>query len=594
MRKPEEKALAERVTFRTEGEMPPLVVSVASTLYNRTGSWRYLRPIYRDKTPPCREACPAGEDIEGYMYLAARERWDEAWELIMQENPLPAICGRVCYHPCESGCNRKEFDEPLSINAIERVIGDHGLDFQDMERLRIGESKGQKIAVVGSGPAGLTCAYHLARLGYQVVVFEAHDKPGGVLRFGIPDYRLPKDILDKEIARIGKLGAVFETDVVVGRDVPWEQLEREFEAIFIAIGVHKSRKMRVPGEELKGVISGLEFLKAVNTHKKVEIGERVAVIGGGNTAMDAARTALRLGKRPAIYYRRTRAEMPAIPDEIEEAEREGIPIEFLVAPARIIGLDGQVKGVEFIRMRLGEPDESGRRRPIPIEGSNFQVPVDTVITAIGEQADFSHIPEGLDIRNGVVTIDGSGFTNLRQFFAGGDVVDQPHTVVHAIGSGKRAAMAIDAFLSGDRLESRWSEIKIGHKGSLSMQRYVGDLSGDIPDNHDVVDFKHINLDYFEKACRQPVRELAVANRITNFAEVKIGYDRKAAVQEAQRCFNCGVCNMCDNCLIFCPDAAISRRENGYRYQINYDYCKGCGICAYECPRNAISMVSEGR
>jgi len=579
--------MGQPTVFKNETQMPPLPVSVASTLYNKTGTWRYIRPVYRDKTPPCAEACPAGEDIEGYMYLVAREKFKQAWELIMEENPLPAVCGRVCYHPCEACCNRGEFDQPLAINAIERVVGDYGLEF-DARKLKIGSPRKERVAVVGSGPAGLTCAYHLARLGYNVTLFEALPQAGGVLRIGIPKYRLPKDVLDKEINRILSLGVELRDNVKVGRDIPWEDMKR-FDAVFIAIGVHQSRKLNIPGEDLKGVISGLEFLRAINMGGEVEIGERVAVIGGGNTAMDAARSVLRLGRNPTVLYRRTRAEMPAIEEEIEETLKEGIEINYLVSPVRILGENGRVRKLECVRMRLGQPDQSGRRRPIPIEGSNFIIEVDTVITAVGEIAQTSFMPEGLEIQNGVIKTDEKGATNLQGFFAGGDIIDQPHTVVHAIGSGKRAAMAIDCYLRGESLEERMEKIKVGHKGSLAVRRYLGE---DEQDNLQVVHIEDINLDYFEKSQRQRVPQLSPKERVKGFDEVNIGFSRGTAIKEAQRCFNCGVCNMCDNCLIFCPDLAISRLEDDHRYQINYDYCKGCGICAEECPRNVISMVRE--
>ena len=580
------------IEFNSEKEMPPLVVSLESTLYNKTGSWRYLRPVYHDKTAPCVEGCPAGEDVEGYMYLVSQGKFDEAWELIMKENPFPAVCGRVCYHPCEMSCNRGEYDEALSINAIERVIGDHGLD-KDVEKLRVRQKNSHKIAVVGSGPSGLSCAYHLARLGYNVTVFESHSEAGGVLRVGIPEYRLPRDILDKEIARIEKLGVVIETNTVVGKDIRWDEL-LPYDAIYLASGVHKNRRLHVPGEDLTGVLSGLRFLREVNNGKDVKLGKKVAIIGGGNTAMDAARTALRLGAKPTIYYRRTRAEMPAIREEIDETENEGIDMVFLVSPSKIIGENGRVRSIEFLRMELGEPDESGRRRPVPIPGSEFQIQIDNVITAIGEQADFSYLPEELRPNNGAIAVNRIGQTSIPKVFAGGDIIPQPHTVVHAIGAGKRAAMAIDSFLNNKNLEELLPEIQIGYKGSLSFRRYVHDLPRDPVDNREVVHIEHVNLDHFEHMDRHSVPELGISRRITSFQEVKLGFTKETAIDEANRCFNCGVCNMCDNCLVYCPDTAIKRGEDGYRYVIDYDYCKGCGVCVQECPRFAMTLEPEGR
>ena len=587
----EEVVLSKVIQFQKESDLPPVVMSLGSTLYNKTGSWRYLRPIYEDKTAPCAEACPAGEDIQKYMSLVTDGQFDKAWETLVEENPFPAICGRVCYHPCELGCNRKEFDEPLAINAIERFIGDHGLEFS-LDRFKIAEDRKERIAIVGSGPAGLTCAYHLRRLGFQVVVLESNEKAGGVLQFGIPEYRLPKDILNKEISRLGEFGIEIKTGVRVGQDLSWKGL-LDYDAVFLATGVHKSRALRVPGENLEGVLSGLDFLSQVNRGQKVELGKRVAVIGGGNTAMDAVRSALRLESKSAIYYRRTRAEMPAILDEIEEAEREGIPMEFLVAPVEVLGKKGKVTGMILQKMELGEPDESGRRRPVPIPGSEFTVKVDNVIAAIGEQGDFKFIPEEL-VDHGVVKSDLFGQTPISKVFAGGDIIEQPHTVVHAIGSGKRAAMNIHAFLTHGNLKPLVSKFRVGHKGGHSFLRYRDGKEGDPVNNEIVVDFDQINTTYFSRIDRFEIPELAVGDRILTFDEVKATFDRQAVVDEANRCFHCGVCDMCDNCLIFCPDVAIKRREDQYRYEIDYDYCKGCGICAMECPRNAITLVAEAK
>jgi len=582
------------IQFKSEKDLPPLVMSLGTTLVNKTGSWRYLRPVYEDKTAPCIEGCPASEDIQAYMYWTARGEFERAWEIIMEENPFPAVTGRVCYHPCEFSCNRGQFDQALSINAIERFLGDYGLN-QSLDRFKLEEDRPEKVAIVGSGPAGLTCAYHLRRLGFQVVVFEAAEEPGGVLRYGIPEYRLPKAILNREIRRLEQFGVEIHTRTQIGYHLPWEKL-MAYDAIFIATGVHKSRELEIPGEDLPGVLPGLEFLSRVNRGEKVELGRRVAVIGGGNTAMDAARTALRLGAEPTVYYRRTRAEMPAIPDEIEEAEREGIAMEFLVSPIRIMGDDGQVVGMKLQRMELGAPDESGRRRPIPVLGSEFTVEVDNVITAIGEAPDFSFLPREL-IQGQVVKTDIYGQTSLGKVFAGGDIIEQPHTVVHAIGSGKKAAMAIHAFLSNKSLEAQVKSLQVGYKGGMSFRRYATNGNNgnvDAINNLKVVTFESINTWYFEHEDRASTPEIDVASRVKTFDEVKQTFSAKTAVAEANRCFNCGVCNMCDNCLIYCPDVAIARRPDGFRYEFNYDYCKGCGICVAECPRNAITMIPEGR
>jgi NADPH-dependent glutamate synthase beta subunit-like oxidoreductase len=314
------------ITFAAEREMPPMAVSLGTTLANKTGSWRYLRPVYDEKKPPCNHACPAGNDIRGFIALILKGRLAEARELLCETNPFPAITGRVCHHPCELECNRREFDEPLSIRALERLAGDEGYKALRAPHKRHEE----RIAVVGSGPAGLSCAYFLARRGYHVTILESEREPGGMLRWGIPEYRLPKGVLDRELALLKGMGIELKVGVRVGQDVRLEELDAD--AIFLAVGATKGLELDLPGLEAEGVLHGLEFLKRVNFGERVELGERVAIIGGGNTAMDAARVALRLGAKPVVVYRRTRAEMPAIPEEVEAALEEGIEFLFLAAP----------------------------------------------------------------------------------------------------------------------------------------------------------------------------------------------------------------------------------------------------------------------
>ncbi len=584
------KTKTRRIEFRGVEDMPLMPVSLGTTLYNRTGTWKYVRPVYHNKTAPCIEGCPTGTDVEAYMVLLSEGKLDEAWERILWENPFPAILGRVCYHPCEAACNRLHFDDAVGIHNIERFVGDYGLN-RGLSVKPVAGSKSQRIAVVGSGPAGLAAAYFLARLGYRVTIFEAMLEPGGVLRYGIPKYRLPKHILEREIQRLRDLGVVLLTNARLGDNVSVEELRR-FDAVFLATGAHRSRRLGIPGEELPGVLSGIELLHKINSGETVALGKKVAVIGGGNTAMDAARSALRLGSEVKIVYRRSRKEMPAIEDEIEEALREGIELLPLAAPVRVLSEGDKVTGIECLRMRLGKPDDSGRRRPIPIEGSEFRLPVDTVIAAIGEVADLGFAPDELAVHNDLVPIDDTGATRLPGFYAGGDVVDQPRTVVNAVASGKRAAIAIDCYLKGEDARPVLQRLKVGGRDGLSMRRYVEEDGEPAVDLTEVVKFENLNTDYFEHERRHPMPERDVGQRIRGFDEVNLGYSAQAALAEAARCFNCGVCNQCDNCLVFCPDLAVLRNGDG-AYRIDYDYCKGCGICAYECPRNAISMVREG-
>jgi NADPH-dependent glutamate synthase beta subunit-like oxidoreductase len=568
--------------------LPPMSLSFDGTLATKTGTWRYLTPAYVDKLAPCNEACPAGEDVEGAMVLSAQEDYLGAWEKITQENPLPRVCGRVCFHPCEGGCNRKDFDEPTAINALERFVGDQAFR-AGKQYVSSGEKKREKVAVIGSGPAGLSCAYHLASLGYGVTLFEALPQLGGMLRYGIPSYRLPKEVLAQEIENILSLGIEVQTNVRVGQDRKWEELKK-FDAVFVAVGAWKSLPLKVPGEEAVGVLSGVAFLQRVNSGETMDLGQRVAVIGGGNTAMDAARAVLRLGGKPLVIYRRTKEEMPAWEEEIAEAEEEQIEFILLSSPVKILTENGKVKGIECIKNLLGPPGKDGRREPRPIENSNFTLPVDSVISAIGEAPDLSSLPPELQRGKDSIPVDETGATALKRVFAGGDAAAQPRTVSYAIGAGKKAAMAIDATLQGKNVSEALRLARWGNKGSLSMARYKS--GGSDGRAAEVVPFPQLNTAYFKRESRKPKEKLPLGRRTADFSEVNSGLSPASALYEAKRCFNCGVCNLCDNCFLYCPDLAISARPDRQGYQINYDYCKGCLICVEECPRGAISL--EGK
>jgi NADPH-dependent glutamate synthase beta subunit-like oxidoreductase len=570
---------------RKKPSLPPMSISSEGTQASKTGTWRYLTPAYLDKLAPCNEACPAGEDVEAAMVLAGQEDYLEAWGKITQENPLPRVCGRVCFHPCEGSCNRKEFDEATSINALERFLGDQA--FQSGKRFPSPkEKKKEKVAIIGSGPAGLSCAYHLASLGYGVTLFEAQPQLGGVLRYGIPSYRLPKEVLDQEIDNILSLGVEAKTGAPVGTEVKWEEL-RKFDAVFVAAGAWKNLPLKIPGEDAAGVMSGLEFLQKVNSGQAVDLGQRVAIIGGGNTAMDAARSALRLGAKPLVIYRRTREEMPAWEEEVAETAEENIEFIFLSSPVKILTEDGKVTGIECLKNLLGPPGKDGRREPRPVEGSNFTLPVDAVISAIGETPDFSFLPDELRKSAASLPVDGTGATVLRGVFAGGDIIAQPRTVSYAIGSGKKAAMAIDATLQGKNVAEALRAASWGEKGSLSMARYRKGGADGIA--QEVVRFSELNPAYFKRQSRKPKEKLSHSRRTAGFSEVNLALSPASALYEAKRCFNCGVCNLCHNCFIYCPDLAISARPDKQGYDINYDYCKGCCICVEECPRGAISV-----
>jgi 2-oxoacid:acceptor oxidoreductase delta subunit (pyruvate/2-ketoisovalerate family) len=597
--------------------VPPVAVSTTSTRVNLTGSWKYIRPVFQDGVAPCNQGCPVGIDIEGWMNLVREGRLDEARELLLRENPLPAVTGRVCYHPCEAACNRGRFDEAVSIHAVERMLGDLALDAPPPP---VAPRRAETVGIVGSGPAGLACAYHLARLGYGVTVYEREPEPGGILRYGIPEYRLPKRILAREIDRIRSLGVEFRCDTRVGGELPFEGIQAH-DAVFVATGVHRSRPLGIPGEDLAGVRAGLEFLAEVNRGGRPAIGRRVVVVGGGNTAMDCARTAVRLGAEVTVLYRRSREEMPANREEVEEAIHEGVGFEFLAAPIAARGAPGlleedpleaicasfdevadrapepRVTRLDCARMQLGEADTSGRRRPVPVEGADFSMPVDTVLCAVGEEADLSWLPGDVARASGLLRVNPLGGTSRRGVFAGGDLADTRHTVAYAIGSGKRAAIGIDGWLRrrADEISPQieLGELRLGPAGNLSMTRWRGDdpIRRAAPVN-EIVPFERLNVAYFERVPRARDAQTPPAGSRGTFAEANRGLASHEAVAEARRCFNCAVCNACEVCLIFCPDVAITRRD-GAGFEIAYEYCKGCGLCAAECPRGAIAMTREG-
>jgi NADPH-dependent glutamate synthase beta subunit-like oxidoreductase len=557
--------------------------------WNKTGAWRAQRPFYEDKTPPCSAACPAGNDIVGFIQKITEGDFEGAWNLIREENPFPGICGRVCFHPCESKCNRGNFDEAIAIHALERFVSDFATSLDKKVQKAPGARKG-KIAVIGSGPAGMSCAYHLTRLRYDVTVFESSSSAGGMLRAGIPSYRLPKNVLDREISNIEELGVEVRTGIPFGADLELDGL-KDYRAIFIATGAHLSRSLHIPGEKGKRVFNGLDFLKQINLGKRVKLGDKVAIIGGGNTAIDVARSVIRLGKKATLLYRRSREEMPAFEEEIVEALEEGMKIRYLVNPMRIQQEDG-MKRLECLRMELGEKDEGGRRSPVPIANSNFFFEADSVIIAAGEEAEVSFLPKGVEKGEGIVLTQRDGSTGIKGIFAGGDLTSIQRTVAHAIGSGKKAALAIDCHLGGKDSEEAIRQILIGEGPSISILRYL------YPEerlmNPHVVTFDELNTDYFEPSERCRETKGIVKKRIKGFGEVTSGYTEGIALEEAERCFSCGTCNRCENCYVFCPDASVIKAAGILSRQVDYDFCKGCGICFSECPRGAISLKEEAR
>jgi len=537
-------------------------------------------------TAPCQEACPAGNPIPQFLYLAGEGRYDGALQTLLKENPFPGVCGRVCFHPCEADCNRSQYDESVSIRAMERYVSDTASD--QLPNVRpIQNRNPKKVAIVGAGPAGLSCAYFLSLLGHPVTIFEAEKEPGGIMRWGIPEYRLPKSVLKREIQRIFNFPIELKTSIHVGNDVSFRELTR-FDAVFLSPGAGMNVPLSIEGEDLNRVWKGGDFLERINSKEKVTSGRETLVIGGGNTAMDVARSALRLGSRVTVAYRRTRNEMPAIQDEIVEAEEEGVGFEFLIQPVKVSLLRNKRLAVKFHRMRLSDRDQSGRPRAIPVRGKSVTLEADRLITAVGEQVDLSWIPQEL-IKNGLIDLNSS-----QKIFAGGDAVHQPRTIVTAISSGKRAAISIDLRLRGDSRDDVFPKIRLGNKGSVSMEAYLsGRNQGKWPEPRSIISYDRLNTLFFEHSKKTNMRKLRLDHRQRGFSEVNRGLSSDEASLSASRCFSCGTCNYCYNCYFFCPEGVISLDPlHGTKY-VDLDHCKGCGTCAKSCPRSVVEMKDVG-
>ncbi len=533
-----------------------ITLDVGSSLANQTGSWRTERPVYVDLLPPCNQACPAGENIQQWLFHAEEGSYEAAWRQIVQDNPFPAIMGRVCYHPCQNACNRAEVDEAVGINAVERFLGDEairqGWSFEPPAQLT-----GKRVLVIGAGPSGLSAAYHLRRMGHDVIIRESGPLVGGMMRFGIPSYRLPRDILDAEVRRITDLGVQIELNSTV-TDLE-AALAEGFDAIFTAVGAHIGKRAYIPAGESAKILDAVSYLRDVETEDdKPMLGRRVVVYGGGNTAIDAARTAKRLGAEEAIIvYRRTRDKMPAHDFEVEEALEEGILLKWL---STIKHVDDGKMVVE--KMAL---DETGFPQPT---GEFEELEADSLVLALGQEADLTFLEdvEGIEINDGVVTVDRSMMTGRKGVFAGGDMVPAERTVTVAVGHGKKAARHIDAYLRGTAYQPAAK--------------------------HPVATFDKLTTWYYADAPHQQRPHLEGARRASTFDEVVSGLDERTAKFEARRCMSCGNCFACDNCFGVCPDNAVKKTGIGKGYEIDYDYCKGCGVCVQECPCGSIEMVPE--
>ncbi|MEG1832730.1 MAG: NAD(P)-binding protein [Burkholderiaceae bacterium] len=532
-----------------------ITLDVGSSLANKTGSWRTEKPVYLDRLPPCNAQCPAGEDIQGWLFHAEGGHYEAAWRHLTRDNPFPAIMGRVCYHSCETACNRGQLDEAVGINSVERFLGDQANKLGWTFAAPAKES-GKKVLVVGAGPSGMSAAYHLRRLGHAVHVIEAGPLLGGMMRFGIPKYRLPREVLEAEMNRVLAMGVTVELNTKVD-DILVTMKAGGFDAAFLAVGAHIGRRAFIPAGDATHMLDAVSLLRSMEGEDQPMLGRRVVVYGGGNTAIDVARTARRMGAEPIIVYRRTRDRMPAHDFEVEEALQEGVMVKWLSTIAQA--------GQKELRIEKMALDDKGFPQPT---GEFETIAADTLVLALGQDVDLGLLDgvPGLQVKNGVVKVDTQMMTGYAGIFAGGDMVPAERNVTVAIGHGKKAARNIDAWLRGGAYQT--------------------------PAKHELASFDKLNPWYYADAPKTVRPMLDIVRRQSSFDEVQGGLTETNALFEARRCLSCGNCFECDNCYGVCPDNAVIKLGPGQRFEFNYDYCKGCGVCVAECPCGAINMERE--
>jgi len=533
-----------------------ITLDPGSSLANKTGTWRTERPVYVDRLPPCNAQCPAGEDIQGWLFHAESGAYEAAWRHLTRDNPFPAIMGRVCYHSCESKCNRGQIDDPVGINSVERFLGDEALK-QGWRFDAPTQESGKHVLIVGAGPSGMSAAYHLRRRGHRVTVMEAGPLLGGMMRFGIPQYRLPRDVLEAEMQRIVAMGVTVQLNTKVSRI---EDTLQAYDAAFLAVGAHIGKRAYIPAKDSARIVDAISVLRSMEGEDKPMLGRRVVVYGGGNTAIDVARTAKRLGATEAIIvYRRTRERMPAHDFEVEEALQEGVMVKWLST----IKQQGDQGTLTIEKMAL---DDKGNPQPT---GEYETLESDSLVLALGQDVDLGLLEgvPGLAVKDGVVQVDPATLmTGRAGLFAGGDMVPAERNVTVAVGHGKKAAKHIDAWLRGVTMAAQ--------------------------PKHAVASFDKLNTWYYSDAPKTVRPQLDIARRTSSFDEVQGGLSADNALFEARRCLSCGNCFECDNCYGVCPDNAVTKLGPGKRFEFKLDYCKGCGICVAECPCGAIEMVPE--
>ena len=534
-----------------------ITLDPGSSLANKTGSWRTERPVYVDRLPPCNSQCPAGEDIQGWLFHAESGDYETAWRHLTRDNPFPAIMGRVCYHSCEEVCNRAKIDSAVGINSVERFLGDEALK-KGWRFVTPKEESGKHVLVVGAGPSGMSAAYQLRRLGHAVTVLDAGPLMGGMMRFGIPKYRLPRDVLDAEMQRIVAMGVTVQLNTKV-TDLAQTMKDGAYDAAFLAVGAHIAKRAFIPAKDSSRILDAVAVLRSMEGEERPMLGRRVVVYGGGNTAIDVARTARRLGATEAIIvYRRTRERMPAHDFEVEEALQEGVMVKWLSTITQ--ASDGVLTIEKMVLDAKGNPQPTGEFETLA---------ADSLVLALGQDVDLALLDHvaGLTLQDGVVQVDpATMMTGHPGLFAGGDMVPAERNVTIAIGHGKRAARHVDAWLRGRRLEP--------------------------VRKHAPATFERLNPWYYSDAPKTVRPQLDLARRTSSFDEVQGGLTEDIALFEARRCLSCGNCFECDNCYGVCPDNAVIKLGPGKRFEFNFDYCKGCGLCVSECPCGAIDMVPE--